>query len=436
MTTADQNQAPNLDGVPNYNDVTPEQRVVMDQIMATIDPYNINTIIAFGREPLEKLAGVAAEVMRRSDTDSAMFGTLDALQDRMGSMDIGELAAKAADLGARGAGWVMKNPGTALVSLGASTVLGPLALVGVPFAKGKLDEMKTKREGGDVADQLRKTIAQSQEVISELERARHTIPLAIESLDQLGKARATAYGEVSIFIGAGMERLRRLQQEEIPAMADKASTSADYDDSLNLEALNTAADMLSGRINDMLASRLVSQATMATLMRLKGVFATAAGKVESHMTLSVPQWQAQMAESGVVLAGYKVAKAIKQADEFGNRVLVQGAQVSQRTHALMDQSSRTGTYDSQRVIGVLTSMAQQLQDDARLIGSRRGELERDRKALSDASAAFRDKVTAMAEGQGALRIGNGVAGVAAALEDHSGRRRSANQNDGAPGSNL
>ena len=410
----------NLDGVPDYATTDDETRALMDELMATIDPYNINTVIQFGREPLERLGDVADQVMRRSDADNAVFGSLDTLQGQLESIDIGELAAKAANLGAKGASWVIKNPGTALVSAASSTVLGPLALVGVPFAKHSLDKAKAKRQGGDVADELRKSVAKSQEVIGSLETARVQIPRAIESLDELGRARLVAYKDVSLYIGAGVERLRRLNDEELPAMREAAN--GNYEAEINLQTLSMSSDMLGQRVNDMLASRLVSQATMATLVRLRGVFSVAAGKVESHMTLSVPQWRAQMAESGVVLAAHKVTQAINQADEFGTRLLTQGAKVADRTKRMMDDSARSGTYNTERVIGVLTSMASSLQDDVRQIGTRRSDLEEDRKRLSSASESFRLRVSQLAEaanGQLALPVSRSAA-AGGALEDHSG----------------
>jgi hypothetical protein len=139
-----------------------------------------------------------------------------------------------------------------------------------------------------------------------------------------------------------------------------------------------------------------------------------------------------MAESGVVLAAYKISQSISEADAFGTRLLTQGAKVTERTTQLMDQSSRSGTFNQDQVIKVLGSIASSLEQSARQIGDRRAGIEDDRKKLAAASESFTARVQAVAEtASGQLRLAaNGNVGRPPALEDRSQETASG---AGAPG---
>jgi hypothetical protein len=395
-----------MDGVPDYHTADPAIREIMDGIMAEIDPYDVTTIFNVGRDALNRLGDVADQVMRRSGTESAMLTSLDELQGEIAEINISDLANQAMGVGAKGVKWVAKNPGTAIATVAAGTFLTPFAFLGLPMAKAGLDKVNSMRQGEDVAATLRTTIAKSGNVMEKLEQAGVEIPNEIRSIDELGRSRAEAYRDVSICIGALVERQRILNDEEIPALtAESMADDADYEIEFRVQTLQMSSERMAEKINAMLASRLVSQASMVTLMRLKGIFAQAGGKIQTHLDVSVPQWKAQIAESGVMLAANKITQVIGEADEFGNKVLVQGAAVADKTAEMMAKSVRTGTYDPQKLIGVLENLTRSLTEDVRQIGTRRADLEADRLRLSAAAATFKEKVsgiTAQAQGRMAL----------------------------------
>lgn len=393
-----------MDGVPDYRTADAATREIMDGIIDQIDPYDINSIFAVCLEPMQRMGEIAEQVMRRSGTEGAIMNSLDELQHEISSINISDLAGQAMGMGAKGIGWVVKNPGTAAAAVAAGTFLSPLAFVGLPIAKAGLDKVNAMRNGEDVAGKLRSTIAQAAGVVEKLETAGAEIPKEIEAINELGRARAEAYRDVSICIGALVELQRRLDKEKIPALQENLE-NGNYEDVLNLQTLQMSSEQLAEKINAMLASRLVSQAAMVTLMRLKGVFAQAAGKIQTHLAVSVPQWKIQIAEAGVALAANKATEAIAEADRFGTKVLTEGAAVANRTAQMMARSARAGTYDPQKLVSVLQDLTKSLEADVRQIGDRKKDLEADRQRLVSAAASFRERVaaiTAQAEGRMAL----------------------------------
>lgn len=394
---------------PDYATASESMRARMDELIATIDPYDLNTIVAYGKEPLEDLAQVAERIMQASREDSSFMEAMDQVQDQLGGIEFGNIGDKISALAGKGVEAAKKRPGTTVLT-GAATLgalalmplLAPAALLGIPAAQKWRETQKLKAdkdgwEASQIADELRKQMSLSDEVIGSLEDAGVHIPKIIEDINDLGRARVKAYREVSIYIGAGKEMQRRMEE----AIAGKDGEDLSVEESTNLEDFRMGYDMLQQRLTDIIAGRAVSLFTVATLSNLKQIFAQANLKIQGHLGTSVPQWKAQMAEAGTLLQAYKIAGAIKEADKFGDELLTKSVKMYGNTKKMINESVRRGAYDPDKVVKVLEEMQQVIKDDALKLEEHRTNLVETQKRLEEKSG---DLVAQMRETAAGTRM--------------------------------
>lgn len=416
--------------VLDYRSCDDETRALMDEHIDRLDPYDMTSLIAFGQDALQSLGDVARQVRDRFEQDETLLSLFAQAEEKLGSIDIAALADTAAGMGVKGFKYVKSNPGTALATAVTFALAGPFAAAGVPFAKHRIDQARARRKGGDLAEELRRSIQETEQTKTAIQSALLRIPEAIASLNTLGQARVEAYDAISFDVGCGLERLRRIDEDEIPVLEARLEQSPDNQQLLmDLENLRFGRNLLDQRINDMLASRAVSQATVVTLGRLKSVFMQAHGKLSTHMTVSFPQWEAQMAEAGVQIIASKVTEVSAQADKRGAEMLALSGKLAEQTTKMMQESAARGTYDTQQVIAVLEQITTSLGSELKQIGSVKANLADSRQMLIEASETFTAKMRdlqARANSAQALPAPNAGRTSAAALTDRSNKSYPAN----------
>jgi len=166
---------------------------------------------------------------------------------------------------------------------------------------------------------------------------------------------------------------------------------------IELQELNDGRDELDRHINDMFTSRTVSQVAATSLAQLKSVFTKAAGRINRHLTVSVPQWDAQMAEAGIILVGQKISRSLDEADERGNKILEEGSALTQHTTRMIENSSKSGSYDPEAVIAVLETKNEALKLEAKNLGEDRKAIAQVRAKVSKAAERHSEAVAAFNE---------------------------------------
>lgn len=390
-----------LFGIPNYLTTDDETRAIMDEHIAGIDPYDLQSIIHLGREEMQRLANVAREVTDKyADDSNPILESLNDAEVSLGSLDLSGLTSKVAGYGKRGIGWAFKNPGTAVVT-GVGTLLAGPAALAIPGAKAAYDYAQKRSKGPDLSDALRASVQKTDETVIQIMKALEDIPNAIEDLDALGRSRIESYRQVSIIIGAGREVIRRIDEEMIPALEKKLEKNpSDFDSQDSLERLNMGREALASHVVSMMGSRAVSQSTAVGLMQLRRVFFSAATKLGNHLHTSVPQWEAQRAEAGIALFADKVAKTSDEADKRGTEMLQLSARLNKETGEMMRKSMSKGSYDTGKVIAVLEAQTAELRNNIKAISSQRGDMDKAMLQLSKASEKFSDNMTRFQEQAG------------------------------------
>lgn len=387
--------------VPSYDEVDEQTRAQMDAIIARIDMSDISSIYALGQDALEELARVAKEVEDMGlEENNEILSKIDNVSDNLQNVDISSIPQKALQMGSQSVGWMARNPGTTLTTAGAFLFLGPLAAASVPFGKRQWDKHKLnfrmKMGQAQTDEMLRDQISNIDTIINDLEECAAVLPGAMEKLNMMGIARLRAIQDISLVIGSGLEKLRRVDEEDIPCLAESLENENDYarrqELQMEYENINMTRDALDSRLTDLANSRLISEATVYNLTELKKTFAAAHGKIQSHMSTSVPQWRAQVAEGGIQLMSAAIMKTLKESDEYGNEMMETSNKLLRENTAKMRKSLAQGTYNTDRSLKLAQEVSTTIQQDMKLIGQHRQQAEEARLKLSHQSEKLRDQI--------------------------------------------
>lgn len=270
-----------------FTDLPPEQRARVETLVEQIDPLRSETIIAFGVDAQRDLTAVSEQILsgvRNKDTGKAGA----ALNEMM--LRVRELAVDDLRRG-RPPGWFER------VILRR---ISPLAAF--------LQRYET-------------VSGQVERVQSELEGHRLKLVEDVTRLDTLYEATLDYFHRLQDYITAAEERLRRLEQIEIPALEAEAGAGADLLAAQRLADLRSARDDLERKTHDL---KLTRQATMQSLPSIRmnqELDKSLVTKIQSVLLNTLPIWKNQLAQAVTLFRTREAAATLQDVNRLTNRLL-------------------------------------------------------------------------------------------------------------------
>ena len=183
----------------------------------------------------------------------------------------------------------------------------------------------------------------------ELERHKTQLLIDITTLDRLYNANLDYFHELELYISAGDERLRELDQTAIPALEQDAQQSNDMLKAQQLRDLRGARDNLERRIHDL---RLTRQVAMQSLPGIRLVQENDKGlinKITSTIANTVPLWRQQLATAVTIHRAGDAARTVKSATDLTNQLLESNAENLKLANAEARREIERGVFDIESV---------------------------------------------------------------------------------------
>ena len=152
--------------------------------------------------------------------------------------------------------------------------------------------------------------------------------------DQLYEKNAEYFKEISLYIIAGKERIKEINDRVIPELAAKAEATGDQNDLQALRDMKDVVVRFDKKLNDLMLSRMISIQMAPQIRMLQSNETQLADKIQSTIMNSIPLWKNQI----VIALGLNNAKAALQAQR----------QVTDMTNELLKKNSemlKTGTIE-------------------------------------------------------------------------------------------
>ena len=171
----------------------------------------------------------------------------------------------------------------------------------------------------------------------------------IASLDRLYDANLDFYHSLELYIAAGEEKLKHLDEVEIPAMQQAAANTDDVLKAQHLRDTRTARDDLERRVHDLMLTRQVAMQSLPSIRMVQENDKGLVSKINSTLVNTVPLWRQQLAQAVTVFRSQEAAKSVKAATDLTNDLLEKNAETLRTANREVREQMERGVFDIESV---------------------------------------------------------------------------------------
>ncbi len=265
-----------------------EEKKVIDDFAAQIDLYNSQLVLQYGAGAQKKISDFSEQAL-----------------ENVKSKDLGEI------------GQMLSSVVSELKTFDAEEE--DKGFFGNIFKKtsNKMTSMKAKYS---------KAEANVENICKVLES--HQVQLLKDSamLDQMYKMNTNYYKELTMYIIAGKKKLKKAEQEEIPAMLKKAELSGLADDMNAANDYTALCDRFDKKIHDLELTRMVAMQMAPQIRLIQNNDILMSEKIQSMIVNTIPLWKSQMVLALGVNHSKQAAEAQRQVTDMTNALLRKNAE--------------------------------------------------------------------------------------------------------------
>ena len=180
----------------------------------------------------------------------------------------------------------------------------------------------------------------------------HTLLKDIKSLDLLYEKTLQFYDELALYIAAGEEKIRELDDTTIPA-AEAEVQAAPEDQQVmkaqELRDLRAARDDLERRVHDLKLTRQVTMQSLPSIRLVQENDKSLVTKINSTLVNTVPLWETQLAQAVTIQRSAEAAAAVRDANDLTNELLTANAANLRESNKMIREEMERGVFDIEAV---------------------------------------------------------------------------------------
>jgi len=180
----------------------------------------------------------------------------------------------------------------------------------------------------------------------------HTLLKDIKSLDLLYDKTLNFYDELALYIAAGEEKLRVLDEKDIPVKekaVEKAAEKNQVMKAQELRDLRAARDDLERRVHDLKLTRQVTMQSLPSIRLVQENDKSLVTKINSTLVNTVPLWETQLAQAVTIQRSAQAAAAVRDANDLTNELLTANAENLRESNKMIRQEMERGVFDIESV---------------------------------------------------------------------------------------
>jgi len=167
----------------------------------------------------------------------------------------------------------------------------------------------------------------------------------IEALDRLYDSSLDYFHQLAIYIAAGEEVIRLLDEETIPALKKEAEDSNDLMVAQNLNDIINARNVLERKVHDLKLSRQVIMQSLPSIRIVQDNDNNLVTKIQSSIVNTIPLWKTQMAQALTIQRSAAAGKAVKATHDLTNELLESNAKTLKNANAQIRKEVERGMFD-------------------------------------------------------------------------------------------
>ncbi|QFT91986.1 TelA-like protein [Roseovarius sp. THAF9] len=251
---------------------------------------------------------------------------------------------------------------------------------------------------------------QIDKITDDLLKHEHILLKDIKSLDLLYEKTLQFYDELALYIAAGEEKLKELDETDIPAKEAEVNAAPEDDQVMKaqeLRDLRAARDDLERRVHDLKLTRQVTMQSLPSIRLVQENDKSLVTKINSTLVNTVPLWETQLAQAVTIQRSAEAAAAVHEANDLTNELLTANAKNLRDANKTIREEMERGVFDIEAVkqanadlIGTIEESLQ-IADEGK---ARRAKAEQDlqsmEKELRDTLAAAKSRRDGVGENTG------------------------------------
>ncbi|SHL89479.1 Uncharacterized conserved protein YaaN involved in tellurite resistance [Roseovarius litoreus] len=243
--------------------------------------------------------------------------------------------------------------------------------------------------------------SQIDKITDDLLRHEHTLLKDIKSLDLLYEKTLQFYDELALYIAAGEEKLKELDDQVIPAKEAEVAAAPENDQVIRaqeLRDLRAARDDLERRVHDLKLTRQVTMQSLPSIRLVQENDKSLVTKINSTLVNTVPLWETQLAQAVTIQRSAEAAAAVRDANDLTNELLTANAANLRESNRMIRQEMERGVFDIEAVkkanadlIGTIEESLQIADEGKAKRAAAEEELKKMEAELRDTLAAARSR---------------------------------------------
>ncbi|KIC51416.1 toxic anion resistance protein [Tateyamaria sp. ANG-S1] len=180
----------------------------------------------------------------------------------------------------------------------------------------------------------------------------HTLLKDIKSLDLLYEKTLQFYDELALYIAAGEEKIKELDDTVIPAKQAEVDAAAEDDQVMKaqeLRDLRAARDDLERRVHDLKLTRQVTMQSLPSIRLVQENDKSLVTKINSTLVNTVPLWETQLAQAVTIQRSAEAAAAVRDANDLTNELLTANAANLRESNKAIRTEMERGVFDIEAV---------------------------------------------------------------------------------------
>ena len=302
--------APKPEEIPedlSENNLTPEEKKMVEDFAKTIDVTNSNVILTYGAAAQQKIAGFSESALKSVRTkDMGEIG-------EMVSNLVTELRDFSPEEESKGGFFsLFKKPANKIAAM-----------------KSKYDKAETSVD----------------KICAQLEAHQIQLMKDVAMLDQMYQVNLNYFKELSMYILAGKRRLNEVRTTILPELMEKARQSGLPEDAQAANDMDALCNRFEKKIHDLELTRVISIQMAPQIRLVQGNDTLMTEKIQSTIVNTIPLWKSQMVLALGLSHSLDAMEAQRKVTDLTNDLLKKNADALKTATVETARESERGIVD-------------------------------------------------------------------------------------------
>lgn len=179
------------------------------------------------------------------------------------------------------------------------------------------------------------------EICNVLEKHQMQLLKDVAVLDQLYELNKNYFKELTMYILAGKQKLAKVQQEELPALVERANQTGAPEDAQAVNDLTALCNRFEKKVHDLELTRMISIQMAPQIRLVQNNDTLMSEKIQSTLVNTIPLWKNQMVLALGIAHSEEAMRAQREVTDMTNLLLKKNADaLKQSTIATAHESER------------------------------------------------------------------------------------------------